>query len=483
MAPPTLTQQRHPFFADLQSVKPPENDELAMDHDPGNPGKTAPRVLNVGKYEVWKFILRRFLKWRFVQYSTMPWALWDRWTKKSIEVPDDPTFAKVFSYSMCSKFLDRNLTIKDQEAFGELLQLAGPKSPLYKVDFSFMEQATPDPGLYTAPTVAIFKQVGDDELQPIAIQVNAVVITPEDTNAWDLAKVTVMHNLSYATVVSYHPLLHFPMDSINVHTRKLPETHVVRQLLEPHLFMQLRINDAVRFANASVRRPKQDLVYTPFFGDTKSLTMAIYSGVQNRQETYKPYEFESGPPDFPFAYGKFLNAYYQTTYKFVAKVVKKVQPQDPLLKQWADGIAKWTPGFPTGDTLFEGDSLTAVLTKFIFDVALEHSIEHENYGQIPLKYLPMRMRVAPPKSKDIPATDLTKIRNGKDAFQHRLGWAMFFRPSNLSLLIRTKYPFQDQELKELGKGYIRSLKETDQKMQATFPGFPKLKTFARSIQY
>jgi len=85
------------------------------------------------------------------------------------------------------------------------------------------------------------------------------------------------------------------------------------------------------------------------------------------------------------------------------------------------------------------------LTTFLFDVTVEHAADHVSYAQIPTEYLPLRMRIEPPKSKNIPAFNPRDIRNKKDALQHRLAWALFFSPSNISLLKNTKYPFKKRE--------------------------------------
>lgn len=482
MSPLNSRQRLHPHFENDQLPQVPVKGELAMGHDPKNPHKAAPRVVNVRKHEFLRFIFGRHLKWWATHMLYLPVAVYDFLTKKAVKVPGDDTFARIFSYSLCSKMLSRELNAADLKSFEPWMQAQGPDTIFYKLDYSFMAQATPDPGMFVSPTVCLFKLIGDQDLEPLVIKVGECCISPENIDAWRMAKLMVMHNVNYALIVSYHPLLHFPMDAINVYTLKLPKGHILRQLLKPHLMLQLRINDAVRYSRISVRKPVQNLSYTPFFGDTSSLTMALYSGFDD-QRTFQPYHFKAGPPDISFAYGRYLKSYYNTVYDYVKKVVGHLPSFDPLVAEWAENIAKWTPGFPGKDEIFQGDNLAMAIATFIFDVSIEHSAEHENYSRIPLRSLPFRFRIAPPTEKEISPPDLRKVRTRRDAFQHRLAWALFFKPSNLGRLDKTKYKFQSEELKLASQEFMRALRATDRKMQATYPGFPPLRTFSRSIQY
>lgn len=67
----------------------------------------------------------------------------------------------------------------------------------------------------------------------------------------------------------------------------------------------------------------------------------------------------------------------------------------PDVAEWAENIAKWTPGFPGKDEIFQEGKLTAAIATFIFDVSIDHSAEHENYSRIPLSFLPLHMQMAP----------------------------------------------------------------------------------------
>lgn len=482
MAPLNSGQRVHPHFENAPPSQAPNKGELAMDHDPKNPKKAAPRVVNIWKHEFLRFIFFRHLKWWATHILYLPVAVYDFLTKKSVKVPDDDSFARIFSYSLCSKMLSSEFTSEDLKTFEPWMQAQSVNSIFYKLDYTFMAQATPDPGMFASPTVCLFKLNGDQYLEPLVIKVGDCCIAPENIDAWKMAKLMVLHNVNYAVIVSYHPLLHFPMDAINVHTLKLPSSHILHQLLKPHLMLQLRINNAVRYSRISVRKPVQNLSYTPFFGDTSSLTMALYSGFDDRR-TFRPYRFKAGPPDFPFAYGHYLKSYYNTVYDYVKKVVGHIPSKDPLVAEWAENIAEWTPGFPGKDEIFQGDNLASAIATFIFDVSIEHSAEHENYSRIPLRFLPLRFRIAPPMKKEVSPPNLEKVRTRRDAFQHRLAWALFFKPSNLGRLDKTQYRFQSKELKLASQEFMRALRTTDKKMQTAYPGFPALRTFSRSIQY
>jgi hypothetical protein len=473
---------QHPHFCD-QAIDPKAKYKaLELTHDPKYPGIHAPRVAEVKAHEKWRYQWIRTFRWILRQCVYLPLAAYEYLRHKPIRKIEDQEFAKIFSDTLCSKFLSTELTATDRQFFAECLESESADTIFYKADYSLMNYAAPNEGLYAEPSISLFKQVGESELIPIAIKLNELCLRPQDGHAWDLAKVFVMQANTYMTVLGEHPLVHFPMDPMNVCTLKLPKSHIIRQLLEPHMAYQIRINEAVRFSSKSVKGPNQTRTYTPFFGDPANLIMATYSG-QKDQESFEPYEFKMEPKEPPFAYGKYLKSYFDTIYEFVKKVVEHVDKSDPLIQNWADEIAKWTPGFPGGEEIIQGDNLEKCLTVFIYDVAVEHSADHEVYSRIPLDILPCRIRIAPPESSTIPAFDYSKIRNRWDAFQHRLGWAMYFKPSNITLLKDTKYPFQLPELKQLNAEFLRALKQTDKRMREVAPNFPRLYKLARSIQY
>ena len=472
----------HPHFSNQVIHSKQSYEPLELTHDPKYPGINAPRVAEVKAHEKWQYEWIRILKWGWRQCAYFPLAAYEFLTNKSIRKIEDGEFANIFSDTLCSKFLTKDLTEGDSHFFADFLKEEATGTAFYKADYSLMNYATPDQGIYAEPSVSLFKQTDESELAPVAIKINGLCLTPEDGHAWDLAKVFVMQATSYMTVMAEHPLVHFPMDPMNVCTLKLPQSHVIRQLLEPHLKYQIRVNEGVRFSPKSVKGSNQNRIYTPFYGDPTSLTIATYSG-QKDQESFEPYEFKMEPKQPPFAYGKYLKAYFDTIYNFVKKVVAHVDKNDPLIQKWADEIAEWTPGFPRGEEIIKGDNLEKCLTVFIHDVAIEHSTDHEVYSQIPLDILPCRVRIAPPNSKSISPIDYTKIRNRRDAFQHRLAWAMYFKPSNITLLKDTKYPFQSSELKRLNQEFLRALQQTDHLMRQLAPNFPRLNKLARSIQY
>ncbi len=478
----TIALSLHPHFSHQSTLAKPAHKPLELTHDPKHPAAAPPRVAHVEAHEKWQFEKVRILKWGWRQLTYFPLAAYEYLTNKPVRKIGDVEFANIFADTLCSKFLTTELTEEDSRFFEKQINKELSDTVFYKADYSVMNNATPDEGIYAAPSVSLFKQKNESELIPLAIKMNGLCLTPEDGHAWELAKLFVMQACNYMVVLAEHPLVHFPMDPINVCTLKLPKSHIMRQLLEPHLEYQLRVNDSARYSPDSVKRPNQDGIYTPFYGDTTNLTNATYSGQKN-QQSFEPYEFKMQPKQAPLAYGKYLKAYFDTIYVFVKKVVEHLDKNDPLIQEWADEIAAWTPGFPTGEEIVKGDNLEKCLTVFIYDVAVEHSADHEVYAQIPLDIMPCRIRVAPPGSKSIPPVDYSKIRNKRDALQHRLAWAMFFKPSNITLLKDTIYPFLSPELKRLNTEFLQELKKTDERMRHVAPNFPRLDKLARSIQY
>jgi hypothetical protein len=86
-----------------------------------------------------------------------------------------------------------------------------------------------------APTVSLFSRDASGRLMPLAIRVRDLLLTPEDGEAWELAKYFVLQGAVHELVLVVHPRVHLPMDTVNAISRTaLPRTHLLARLLEPH---------------------------------------------------------------------------------------------------------------------------------------------------------------------------------------------------------------------------------------------------------
>jgi hypothetical protein len=162
---------------------------------------------------------------------------------------------------------------------------------------------------------------------------------------------------------------------------------------------------------------------------------------------------------------------------------------------WADYIKTWVPEFPAGTEMFYEDAsgavhiekenlIAKVIANIIWDLSVGHACDHYDYSLININEAPLRMRVPPPDSKNIPAFDRKKIIHWVDLFKHCFERKMFFAPRNVTLLKDTHYDFNkpsEQILRELNEYFLNDLKKTEDNL--TVYNYIPLNQISRSIQY
>jgi hypothetical protein len=125
-----------------------------------------------------------------------------------------------------------------------------------------------------------------------------------------------------------------------------------------------------------------------------------------------------------------------------------------------------------------------VIANLIWDLSVGHAADHYDYSLIDINKAPLRMRVPPPDSKDIPTLDRKKLINWVDIFKHEFERKMFFAPRNVTLLMDTKYDFHkptEQRLRELNEYFLNDLRKTEKDL--TVYNYIPLNQISRSIQY
>ncbi|MEM7354149.1 MAG: hypothetical protein AAF657_25320 [Acidobacteriota bacterium] len=383
-----------------------------------------------------------------------------------------------FSYA-----LNPTLDPADAESFSAVLEQAQDDDRFYKVDFSAMEDFESYPGIYTAATVTLLRRRGG-QLEAVAIRINGLVLTPEDTHAWQLAKYFVLQAATTLMTLCQHPRLHFPMDSVNAVTKTaLPKNHVIFRLLEPHLRFSLPLNRSTLYHPKSIVSHNEKEIYTPYAGPTDSLRELIsigYRGIAGNS-SYPEYRFPMRPETIHSDYGTFVKVYYDVIYRFVEKVLQGRVENDPLVRDWAGYISEWVPGFPDGEAIFAGDNLVAAITFFIWDVSVMHSSDHNEFAGYPINQAPLRIRVPPPTAKRIPPLNLRKLTRRFDVFKYWMAKRMFFAPTNISLLQDTEYNFEESALRQTARDFLQELRDADANMPVR--RFVPLSEISRSIQY
>lgn len=390
-------------------------------------------------------------------------------------------FAELFNDRLFSKFLNPVLDAADRAVFKDFLDQPGT---LFKVDFTPIGDVRPLPGIYATPTVTLFSRHANGELLPLAIQINGLLLTPGDGSAWELAKYFVLNGAACLTITGVHALLHFPMDCINAVTKSiLPGDHVLSKLLRPHLRFSLMLNHTVLEHPRTLIDNDQRESYTPFLGTSeglRGLISAVYAGVPGNS-SYPAYRFPGRPPRIHSPFGSAIEAYFECLLGFVRQVLATLPPGDPDVTAWATHLHEWLPGFPSGEEIWEGEALASTVAFVICDVSVMHAADHHDLARIPLDMVPLRLRMPPPDSPDLPAFDRKQLVTRDDTFRHAMAHELFVRPHNITLLHEVDYRFGDPALYQLNCHFLADLQDVDAQLAGS--KFIPLGEIACSIQY
>ncbi|HEN3604680.1 TPA: hypothetical protein ACJTCA_004179 [Yersinia enterocolitica] len=416
---------------------------------------------------------------------------------KLLPVADD-TFAYNIFFGISSKLLTPDFNEQDYIDFKEFINsqemFDERGEPRYlKVDTLSMNKIIPLFGIYSAPAVTLFRRVDKTKGIPLAIKINGLILTPEDGDAWELAKYFVLQGVLMISVQGKHPQLHFPMDAISAITlSSLPTQHLLYRLISPHTRIQLAINQAVTLLPYSVSHNNQYLPYTPFpawgniplihphMGWPGQLEDAFCGIAEN--ESYPAYKYPMQPEKNWTDLEDFLTAYHAVIYDFVSGVVRHMSVNDPIITYWSDAIAAWVPGFPNSQEIKQGDNLARAITAFIWDVSVAHSADHGALGQCQQNIFPLRIRVPPPASKSIPPINRRRIVTFDDTLRNRLCFSMYFGPpQSVEHLYDTWYNFDHPTLDHLNRLFLEQLAKTEKNL--TCRKFISLKDIARSISF
>lgn len=481
---------------------------------PSHPFGFAPGVVHIPKDEVRKWNWTIGIHYKITLLTFWPKSMAYAFKNRALRPVTDDDFERLMTHSSFSKFISNELNEKEKYPKNEKLTIfkefleAEPNEQFFVADYSLLEHCLSYPGIYTAPTISLFKgELVNGQRKVVAIYFpdNKLMLKPEDGNAWELAKYFVLQGAAVRISSSAHANLHFPYDSINAISKSaLPKDSVLLRLLKPHLDLTLELNYSVLNSPTSPVVNNQMMPFAAFpapEGGLAGMFLYGYNGMEGNP-SYPKYEFQIVPNTFHSDYGTFLMAYYDTIFNFVHKVVEQI-PEDEYtdIKVWADYVKTWVPNFPSGDDFFylddngnaqykknhkeEEESLLAkVIANIIWDLSVGHAADHYDYSLIDINKAPLRLRVPPPHSKEIPPFERKKIINWIDIFKHHFERKMFFAPRNVTLLQDTKYDFNkpsEQILRELNVYFLEDLKKTEKEL--TVYNYIPLNQISRSIQY
>ncbi len=484
----------------------------------------------------------------------------------------DAEFNLVVCEGLYSKFLS-DLDPRDRILFKDFITDTDRFNYL-KSDYSCMRVVKQThPGEAAAASVALIRRPKDDpgfNYEVVAIQLQhwdkkarkfeeSPVFTSADGLAWRIARYFLLQGAIQRINLVDHTEVHFPPDAINAITKTvLPKDNLVLRLLQPHMWLSMCVNNTVLEGQRSLINRKTWYPWSPFVaaGDEvrKLLPFGWYGSeyysarlspgdpskdpyFDESNSSYPAYRYDPVPPQIPSRYGEFLNAYFVPVRKFTRGVVDQMSDIDwREVRFWADHVAVWIPGFPSGTDLLGADGKTPnkelladSLAHFIWNASIRHSADHQTLHEmmdgrrgpdgkvvVPARPVPFIMRVAPPLAKDYALTPAAMDSEGMhftekfEAFVDHLlrktplcwptdllhaHWAdlLFYMPHNSRRLMdletdmddpNRNYAFDTPALKELVAQFQKDLRALDAELAAD-PArhFVPLTEIASSIQY
>lgn len=468
---------------------------------PEHPLGEAPAVVHLPKSEKRSWFWHIGIRYLKDMFTYWPSALYYAIKNKGVKEVSDETFDNYLTIEAYSKFLIPHIDGEKAKIFDDFLK-EDQGAKWYILDLSLMQYVKPYEGMYACKTVVLIKQEkGRKTAKAIYLEPNegedAVVLDPNDGNAWALAKSFVLQGATYKLVLSEHALLHFPFDSINAISKTaLPKNSILLQLLLPHLDYTLALDNAVLTSPTSPLENKEYLPYSGFVGEPdglRELVVAAYKGIEGNSY-YKPYEWTLEPRKIYSPYGEFLDIYYKKFVDYVEKVVDCIPDEEYRhIKLWAKYIQQWFPNFPDEEEIEDTTKLVKAVSKIMWDVSIAHAADHYSYSELPSEELPLRIRIKPPSSEMIGDVDFKEGMTVLDLFKYRMERKIFFKPTNVSYLKNVRYNFKEtgydkkviSYLESLNDIFLKSLIEADQSIKAndTIKRYIPLSEISRSIQY
>ena len=354
-------------------------------------------------------------------------------------------------------------------------------------DFSAMELIDPLPGTYCAPVAcrfllegSVFSCVSITFLKT-ATRTESLVVRPAD-KAWNLAKAYACQGAAYHALFVVHPVLHFPMDSVNAITKtSVPQIHPLFQAIFPHTTYTLTLDNEVLEAKGSiVNNDPADVDYDPLTAKGYNLMQLFgvgYTGY-NGQAAYPAYNYMKPWMDSNTIYGTCLQQYFKPFLRFATQIASVIPRTDPYVTRWADYCSAQVNGFPDASKIFEADNLARAIAIYLWDVTVAHGADHYSFGyDIKLKDKFLRIRRPPPTSVNEGGDVQTvgDLANLDDMTRAEIANAMFFNVASIPPnLIETTYVFSEPLLQEAVKTFHADLMATDAAVRQMMPTFIRL---------
>jgi hypothetical protein len=461
--------------------------------------------------------------------KSIPRAAWNGLTHGQVSDMSDDVFNDLLTTTVYSQYLRGADPEQLDPHFHQALDHVGGAAEYYTVDFTPMQEIEPYKGMWVSPTITLFardKEAGPCRALAIRIgnlvekgrhrQWEHIVVTPDDVEAWTLAKYFVLQGAGHVTALSSHPAMHFPFDVVNAITKSaLPMDNTLFKLLSPHLRLALAVNHGVLKGGNSVVSQTRGKMFAPYCAPYASVRvlaasgfigypheLSVYAPSPTPGKTFPKWEYPLNPRmiDIPSDFGRVLRAYHTTIKDYVREVVAEIVARGTtakgreevyFIKRWARYIAHWLPGFPDYYRIMEPDEngdpyLVSAVTGYIWNVSVAHSLDHRSFYRLQPTRTPFRLRVPPPANRRMVKVKRRSILSGWDLFRATLAFDMFFQPHNVSLLKDADYGFESVPLQAAAAKFHKALVETEEQLKGDGVDIDKyisLSEIAASIQH
>jgi hypothetical protein len=412
---------------------------------------------------------------------TVPYEYAVSFFNPGLAVVTDKDFTRLVSHSMISKFLCPKFDPHDHEIF-QGHDLSGK----YIIDLEAIRVVKPFKGLYASGTKTLFKREGMDYYaEAIWVDQTKTLLTPADGEAWELAKYFVLQGCAIAATLVVHPLIHFPLDSVNAVTKTaLPTWHPLFRLLWPHLRFTLPLENAVLNFGSSLLQSKWWMPYAPYPGSAAGLRDLLVEGFKGIKGnlSYPAYVYPLSPITVFSTYGEFQDAYWPVFQQFARDWLETVKSDDALVLSWAKFLSHQIPGFPSDEVIMQKDTFINTVASYLWQVTVGHSIDHYNYGLMDVREVPLRLRQAPPKKGD-KLINRFKLVRFWDSGKYRMARKLFFRSNTVTALIDAQYDCKTASERAAVARFKAGLKAVDQQVKDRGIQYMPLQEIAASIQY
>lgn len=454
---------------------------------PAHPFGEAPAVLHLPfseKIDWWTHIGFRYMY--TLPYSIFAYAYGA--LNPGLKEVTDIDFNTMLSETMLCRFIKQDYDDKDKEIFGNLLD----DKDIFLVDLEAMKVVKTFEGIYASGSKTLIKHLGDFKYETLKIYIDKTESTfePTDGEHWDLAKYYVLQGGAICATLVVHPLLHFPMDSINAITKTaLPKDHLLFRILYPHLRFTLYLENAVLTFKSSILMQKWWMPYAPYPGAYDGIRELLVEGFKGIADnaSYPEFKYTGRPQKIHSHYGTMLESYFEVIHDYIKKMMKFLKEDEEFyLLKWFDYVSGAVPGFPDGDKVKNDIELRdRTIAFYLYDITVSHSLDHYSYGNMDLRKIPLRLRESPPKKGKALKLDRSKLTKFWDYGKYRMANILFFSPTTVTSLINTTYDFgnRSSDLDPISKSFKEELRDLDERMKEKGMQYIPLDEVAASIQY